>query len=73
MTDSLSMSDTLTVGLTEEERSLLLRGLRFVRSSVMLEVADPEPEADGQRREQLREINELTERLNRPQGARPKG
>lgn len=73
MTESLSMSDTLTVGLTEEERSLLLRGLRFVRSSVMLEVADPEPQADGQRRAQLREINELAERLNRPQGARPKG
>ena len=73
MTESLSMSDTLTVGLTEEERSLLLRGLRFVRSSVMLEVAEPEPETDGQRREQLREINELAERLNRPQGARPKG
>lgn len=67
------MSDTLTVGLTEEERTLLLRGLRFVHSSVMLEVADPQPEVDNQRRAQLREISELAERLNRSQSARPKG
>ena len=35
------MSETLNVGLTKPQRELLLRGLRFVRSAVMLEVREP--------------------------------
>ena len=43
------MSETLTVGLTKQQRELLLRGLRFVRSSVVLEVREPSTEVDTDR------------------------
>ena len=67
------MSQTVTVGMTQEQRDLVLRGLRFVRSSVMLEVLDPTPETDEQRRAELREINQLVERLNEAPAPRAKG
>ena len=57
------MSDTLTVGLTDKQRELLLRGLKHVRSSVMLEIREPSAEDEEQRRGQLRDIAALTEQL----------
>ena len=57
------MSDTLTVGLTDKQRELLLRGLKYVRSSVMLEIREPSTDDEDQRRGQLRDIATLTEQL----------
>jgi hypothetical protein len=64
------MSETLTVGLTKQQRELLLRGLRFVRSSVVLEIREPSSEVDADRATQVREINRLVEEL---EGSRPAG
>jgi hypothetical protein len=64
------MSETLTVGLTKQQRELLLRGLRFVRSAVMLEVREPSVEVDADRAAQVREIGRLVEQL---EGSRPAG
>jgi hypothetical protein len=64
------MSETLTVGLTTQQRELLLRGLRFVRSSVVLEIREPSTEVDTDRATQVREINRLVEQL---EGSRPAG
>jgi hypothetical protein len=64
------MSETLSVGLTEEQREILLRGLRFVRSSVALDVYDSTPETDAERTSKLREIRQLAEYL---EGVRPAG
>ena len=64
------MSETLTVGLTTQQRELLLRGLRFVRSSVVLEIREPSTEVDSDRATQVREINRLVEQL---EGSRPAG
>ncbi|HXY35718.1 MAG TPA: hypothetical protein VEI07_15905 [Planctomycetaceae bacterium] len=64
------MSETLTVGLTEEQREILLRGLRFARSAVALEVYDSTPETDAERKSKLREIRQLAEYL---EGVRPAG
>jgi hypothetical protein len=64
------MSETLTVGLTKQQRELLLRGLRFVRSAVMLEVREPSDEVDADRAAQVREIGRLVEQL---EGSRPAG
>jgi hypothetical protein len=64
------MSETMSVGLTEDQREILLRGLRFVRSAVALEVYDSTPETDTQRSSKLREIRQLAEYL---EGARPAG
>ena len=57
------MSETLTVGLTEDQRDLLLEGLRFVRSAVQLEITDPEPGFVADRRQRLKEIDSLVDRL----------
>lgn len=63
------MSETITVGLTRQERDLLLRGLRYVRSDVMLEIRDPSPAVEQDRQKQLREIASLVEQLNGAQSA----
>ena len=39
------MNETMNVGLNPHERDLLLRGLRFVRSDIMLEMIDPTPDS----------------------------
>lgn len=62
------MSQTQTVELTEQQRDLLLQGLRYVQSSVKYEMREPSPEVDADRAEQLREIDSLAERLK---GGRP--
>jgi hypothetical protein len=64
------MSETLTVGLTKQQREILLRGLRFVRSAVMLEVREPSDDVDAERATQVREIGRLVEQL---EGSRPAG
>lgn len=64
------MNDTLHVGLTEAERKLLLRGLRFVRSSVLLDIRDPDPDGTADRAEQLKIITALAEQLD---GSHPAG
>lgn len=62
------MSETFTVGFTERERKLLLQGLRFVRSSVMLEIIEPSPKVKQERADRLSNIAALVDQLN---GARP--
>jgi hypothetical protein len=64
------MSETMSVGLTKEQREILLKGLRFVRSSVALEVYDPTPETEAERSAKLREIRQLADYL---EGVRPAG
>lgn len=64
------MNDNLTADLTKEERDILLRGLRYVRSSVMLEMSDPEVDAETDRASRLESISTLADRLsNAPVGA----
>ncbi len=58
------MSETTVVELSERQRELLLQGLRYVRSSVMLDI-DDRPTADSQKRRatRLQEIASLVDRL----------
>ncbi len=58
------MSENVTVALTKRERDILLRGLRYVRSSLMLDVQDPDPELDADRENQLQQIQSLVDQLN---------
>lgn len=66
------MSETVTVGLTDSQRDLLIRGLRYVRSSVMLEVREPTTQDDEERRMQLRDIAQLVDRLNVSEPGKPR-
>lgn len=65
------MSEDLNIGINPEQREILLRGLRYVRSSVLLTVSEPDEEPATTREEQLRQIEELVEQLRsvRPAGA----
>lgn len=58
------MSDHLTLELSAEQRKTLLRGLRYVRSSIMLTPEEPsEAVADG-RRAELQKVAALSDLLN---------
>ena len=45
------MSDQITVEVTKEQRDILLQGLRYVRSSIMLDFHAPDPEFDRERQQ----------------------
>jgi len=66
------MEDILQVEMTAQERDLLLKGLRHVRSSIMLQMRDPDPEDERIRSCRLDEIQNLCQRLETtdPQPAR---
>ncbi len=57
------MNDVLQVELTTHERDVLLRGLRFVRRSVMLETRDPTKKDELRRSGLIDEIQMLSQRL----------
>ena len=57
------MNDLLHLELTDRQRELLLRGLRFVRSSRMLEIRDSSDITDDQRQDELGELRRLADML----------
>jgi hypothetical protein len=58
------MSEALRLEMTPRQKELMLRGLRYVYSAVALEVYDPTPDNQVERRNELAEISELTNLLN---------
>lgn len=63
------MRETFSIGLTNQQRDLLLRGLQFVRRSIMLEMRDPSPQVDADRADQLQELADLVDRLEGAEAA----
>ena len=60
------MNETITLELPKDQKEILLRGLRFVRSSIMLDINDlPTNESEDERRSNLRQVTELAEHVNR--------
>ena len=57
------MNDVLQVELTTSERDVLLRGLRYVRRSIMLETREPEATDEARRSDLLDNIQMLSQRL----------
>jgi hypothetical protein len=57
------MTDIQSVGLTKDQRELVLRGLRFVRSAISMELLDYSEEGAGKRSKQLREVDSLVREL----------
>jgi hypothetical protein len=55
--------DSQNVGLTKDQVELVLRGLRFVRSSISMELLDYSDETDARRSKQLREVDSLVRQL----------
>lgn len=54
------MSDSLTFELNDEQREVLLRGLRFVRRSIMLKQEDPTPDYVEKRSGELQDVEALS-------------
>ena len=57
------MDGMLQVELTTQERDLLVRGLRYVRSAIMLELREPTRDDEFRRSLMLDEIQNLSQRL----------
>ncbi|HEX6983862.1 MAG TPA: hypothetical protein VF170_00735 [Planctomycetaceae bacterium] len=57
------MTDTQNLGLTKDQLDLVLRGLRFVRSAISMELLDPSDETAARRSRQLREVDSLVRQL----------
>ena len=58
------MTDTQALGVTSEQKDLILRGLRFVRSSISMGLVDrPSEASDEERSAQLREVDHLVGEL----------
>ena len=64
------MSESVAVQLNVQQRDLLLTGLRYMGSSVMLEIHEPTVEFVDERSARLTEIDTLVEQLS---GSRPAG
>ena len=62
------MDEMLQLELTDRQRELLLRGLRFVRSSRMLEIRESSDITDDQRKGELGELRQLAEMLGQEAG-----
>jgi hypothetical protein len=64
LSDYNPMSELVHLELTNRQRELLLRGLRYVRSSRMLEIRDNPDTIAEERRSELNEIRHLVEMLD---------
>lgn len=59
-------TDQTTVELTPRQQELLLKGLKFVRSNVALDMQIPSEEIDANRRQQYAELDDLESMLSTP-------
>ncbi len=62
------MSEALNTSLDKSQRDLLLDGLKYVRSSVLLEFRESSEDDSARREKRLQEIEDLVHQLN---GTRP--
>lgn len=63
------MSELIHLELTARQRELLLRGLRYVRSSRMLEIREIPDTISEERASELTEIGQLVAMLDHKPGA----
>ncbi len=53
------MTDLMKFEVNSEQREILLRGLRYVRSQIKLSAADPSEMVTEQRKTELRKVADL--------------
>lgn len=68
MQDKKLMSELIHLELSDLQRELLLRGLRYVRSSRMLEIRDTDDTSAEERTTELTEIRHLVAMLDQKAG-----
>ncbi|WP_166828370.1 hypothetical protein [Thalassoroseus pseudoceratinae] len=58
------MTETNTIGLNTEQLDLVVRGLRFLRSSILLEPRFPSDDVRADRETKLQEVESLIEHFS---------
>ena len=58
------MTETNTIGLNTEQMELVVRGLRFVRSSILLEPRLPSDKVRADRESKLQEVESLIDHFS---------
>ncbi len=58
------MAQILTLELNPDQQEILLRGLRYVKNAIALEVFDPTEELVSQRRQQINEVAQLSQLIS---------
>lgn len=68
------MTDTTeaTLELTPRQQELLLRGLKFVRSSVSLNMQIPTDDVEAERRSEYAELDDLEQKLDASRPTKPR-
>ena len=64
LTASPADTSAVTGSFTEEQAQLLRTGLRFVRSSVLMEIQEPTGENVSRRERRMSEVEELERKLD---------
>ncbi|MEZ6046132.1 MAG: hypothetical protein R3C11_11305 [Planctomycetaceae bacterium] len=59
------MSESLSIALTKNQLDVLMRGLRYVRSSYMLEPEEPTDDVIANRNAKLAELTQLRDQLEK--------
>ncbi len=63
-TGQLAMNKQVNIGINKADREMLLQGLRFVRSSVLLRMREPAEDETERREAELKKIARLVEQIN---------
>ena len=70
LTDENMNTEQTTVELTPRQQEILLKGLKFVRSNVALDMQIPSTEIDSNRKDQYAELDDLESMLSQPRTPR---
>jgi hypothetical protein len=62
------MANSPNLDLTDRQRELLIQGLRFVRSGILLEPRDPSEDVRDERNRNVHEVEELISRIQSASG-----
>ncbi len=58
------MAHSMTLELNPDQQEILLRGLRYVKNAIALEVFDPTEDLVMQRNQQIREVAQLSQLIS---------
>lgn len=64
-------SPSFSIELNPDQQEILLRGLRYVKNAIALEMFDPSEELVSQRNQQIREVLQLSQLISGQQSHQP--
>lgn len=58
------MNESVSLELDNQERDIVVRGLRYIRNAIAFAVEDPTEDSQRVRTERIREVEQLISRIN---------